>query len=116
MTVVLQSVHLDRDKAELLNVLQRNLPTLSHADRFEWLYHGNPAGPSWSWFAYDRATHQVVGVASLFSRAMWIGGEVKLCGQVGDFAVHQTHRSLGPAVLLQRATFVPVDQGLLAFC
>lgn len=116
MTVVLQSVHFDRDRPELLNILQRNLPALSHADRFEWLYHRNPAGPSWSWFAYDRETRQVVGVASLFSRAMWIGGEIKLCGQVGDFAIHQTHRSLGPAVLLQRATFAPVDEGLLAFC
>jgi len=38
-----------------------------------------------------------------------------MCGQVGDFAVSASHRSLGPAVLLQRATFDPVDNGVLAF-
>ena len=52
----------------------------------------------------------------MFPRAMWIGGRVKMCGQVGDFAVSRTHRSLGPAVLLQRATFDPVDQGKFSFC
>jgi hypothetical protein len=39
-----------------------------------------------------------------------------MCGQVGDFAVSASHRSLGPALLLQRATFDPVDHGDLAFC
>jgi hypothetical protein len=41
---------------------------------------------------------------------------VSLCGQVGDFAIDADHRSLGPAVMLQRATFEPVDRGRLALC
>jgi len=48
---------------------------------------------------------------------MWIGGASgKLCGQVGDFAIDAPHRSLGPALLLQKATFDPVNQGKLEFC
>jgi hypothetical protein len=35
---------------------------------------------------------------------------------VGDFAVDVAYRSLGPAIHLQRATFIPVDAGELAFC
>lgn len=38
------------------------------------------------------------------------------CGQVGDFAIDSSHRSLGPAVMLQRATFEPVQQGSLTLC
>src|ERR1700756_4236584 len=43
------------------------------------------------------------------------GNNVLMCGQVGDFAVSASHRTLGPAVLLQRATFDPVNNGELAF-
>ncbi len=39
-----------------------------------------------------------------------------MCGQVGDFAIDPSHRSLGPALMLQRATFGPVDGGHLALC
>jgi len=47
---------------------------------------------------------------------MWINGSMQLCGQVGDFAINVTHRSLGPALLLQRTTFTPVDQEQLTLC
>ena len=57
-----------------------------------------------------------MGVASVFRRAMWIDGRVELTGQVGDFAIDTSHRSLGPAVLLQRATFAPVDAGEATLC
>jgi hypothetical protein len=47
---------------------------------------------------------------------MFVDGKNLLCGQVGGFAVDVGHRSLGPAVLLQRTTFEPVDSGAFAFC
>src|SRR5262249_46216055 len=34
----------------------------------------------------------------------------------GDFAIDRGFRSLGPAMLLQRATLTPVLQGEMAFC
>jgi hypothetical protein len=120
MTVVVRPVHLEADKEELLGLLQRNLRVQVHpqhdARRFEWLYRGNPAGMAWSWFAYEKATNKNVGVASVFPRAMWVGGKVMRCGLVGDFAVDASHRSMGPALMLQRATFEPVQRGELAFC
>jgi hypothetical protein len=104
------------DREALLEVLQRNLTDLPHARRFEWLYLDNPAGQAWSWFLSDGRGLPPVGMASVFPRFVRVGGEVQRCGQVGDFAIDATHRSLGPAVLLQRATFGPVDKGSLAFC
>ncbi len=107
---------LDREHEELVAVLQRNLPTLPHARRFKWLYRDGHLGPAWSWLLWDSESRDPVGVASVFRRAIWRGGRVEICGQVGDFAIDPSHRSLGPAVMLQRATFGPVDAGDLALC
>lgn len=115
MAVTVRAVDLDTEHEELLAVLERNLTDLPHARRFKWIYRDNPLGPAWSWFACD-ASGEVVGVASVFRRAMWLGRRVTVCGQVGDFAIDASHRSLGPAVMLQRATFEPVDRGSLTLC
>jgi hypothetical protein len=116
MTVKARPADLEVEREALLGLLERNLPDLAHRRRFDWLYRANPAGRAWSWFVYDEGTKEIVGVASVFPRDFWIGGRIERGGQVGDFAVDATHRSLGPAVLLQRATFQPVDRGALAFC
>ncbi|MGH7339954.1 MAG: hypothetical protein ACREKH_05625, partial [Candidatus Rokuibacteriota bacterium] len=106
----------ETERDSLLGPLERNLPDLAHRKRFDWLYRANPAGPAWTWFAHDDGTNELVGVASVFPRAFWIGGRVERCGQVGDFAIDSTHRSLGPAIQLQRATLQLVDRGALAVC
>lgn len=116
MTISVRPVHQDSDNQEFLTILHENLPALPHARRFQWLYGDNPDGPAWSWFALQGSPQQVIGVTSVFPRSMWVGGEVQMCGQVGDFAVSASHRTLGPALLLQRATFDPVNSGELAFC
>ena len=113
MTVAVRPVNLDSEEQELLELLQTNLRDLPHARRFNWLYRNNPAGAAWSWFAYEKETKTPIGVASVFPRVMWVGKEIRLCGQVGDFAIDIGHRSLGPALMLQRATFEPVNQGML---
>jgi hypothetical protein len=116
MTVTVRPADLDSEREAFLGVLERNLPDLAHRRRFEWLYRANPAGHAWSWVACDIETKAVVGAASVFPRAVWVGNRTERCGQVGDFAVDATYRSLGPAVMLQRATFGPVDSGMLTFC
>ncbi len=116
MTISVRPVHQESDNQEFLTILQANLPSLPHARRFKWLYFDNPDGSAFSWFALQGSPEQVIGVTSVFPRSMWVGGEVQMCGQVGDFAVSASHRTLGPAVLLQRATFNPVNNGELAFC
>lgn len=116
MTVRIRAVHLDTEHEDLLAVLERNLPDLPHARRFKWIYREGHLGPAWSWLLWDSESRDPVGVASLFRRAIWRGGQVEMCGQVGDFAIDPSHRSLGPALMLQRATFGPVDAGDLALC
>jgi hypothetical protein len=104
------------EREQMLDVLGRNLTEIPHAKRFDWFYGRNAAGLPFSWVIEEEATQKSAGIASLISRGVWLGGEVKICGQVGDFGIDRAYRSLGPAVQLQRATFSPVDRGELAFC
>jgi len=116
MGLTVRPVDLETDREDLLGILETNLPQMAHRKRFDWLYRGAPAGRARSWFVRDEAAHRTIGVASVFPRAVWIDGESRRCGQVGDFAVEREYRTLGPAVMLQRATFDPVDAGELTFC
>src|SRR5579863_769656 len=115
MSVAIRPLSLVDDRQELLDLLKRNLGG-SQERRWEWRHTANPAGPAWSWCVYDQNTKATVGMASLFPRRMLLDGKVMIGGQVGDFVIDATHRSLGPAVLLQRATFQPVDTGKIPFC
>jgi hypothetical protein len=116
MTVLVRPVNLEKEREDVLDILNRNLQDIPHAVRFDWLYCSHPGGPAWAWFACRKETGKEVGVASVFPRALWVGDKVQTCGQVGDFAIDKSHRSLGPALLLQRATFEPVNRGVLALC
>jgi len=116
MKVKARPVCLDSERSILIGILERNLPELPHARRSEWLYDKNPAGNAWSWFAIEESLPSPIGVATVVPRFMWVGESLKLCGQVADFAIDPGYRSLGPAMLLQKATFDPVNRGLLAFC
>ncbi len=89
---------------------------LNHERRFEWLYLRNPAGRGRAWFVCNGDEDHVVGAASVFPSFIWSRGQIALCIQVGDFAVESSFRSLGPALMLQRATLKPVDDGEFSFC
>jgi hypothetical protein len=115
MSLTIRRVSAIEHRQEVLDLLERNLGR-SQEQRLDWRHTLNPAGPSWSWFLYDRNHDAPVAMASVFPRHMWACGKPVLGGQVGSFVVDAGHRSLGPAVLLQRATFEPVDLGALAFC
>ena len=116
MAIAIRPADLSCDVEHILEILHRNLTDLAHRERFHWMYRQNPAGSAWSWLAYETGTREMVGVASLCPQMVWIEGEIRRCGQVRDFAIDVGHRSLGPAILLQRATFGPVDDGILSFC
>lgn len=115
MNLRTRAVDFVADRDELLNVLKRNLRDVPHEARFSWLYLNNPAGQAQSWFLYDEHG-SAVGIASLIRRATWMGEASATCGQVADFGIDLSFRSLGPAIRLQRCTFEPVLKGELAFC
>jgi GNAT superfamily N-acetyltransferase len=115
-SLFVRPIDLENDRERLIRILQRNLPDVDHAARYRWRYLENPAGRAYAWFLCDGSDDRAVGAAALFPRYTWIADKLVRCGQVGDFAVDAPYRSLGPALLLQRTTFAPVDSGDLAFC
>lgn len=116
MTITVRPADVKTEQELLCTLLEQNLSALAHRTRFPWLYFANPAGQAWSWVAEEAGTGRGVGIASVFPRRVWLGERSALCGQVGDFAVDVGYRSLGPAVMLQRATLEPVRDGALDFC
>ena len=115
MGLAIRRVSLPQDRPEMIDILNRNFGD-GQEHRFDWRHSLNPAGESWSWFLYDTSTLTTVAMTTLFPRHMLVNGKKTRGGQVGEFAVDSSHRSLGPAVQLQRATFEPVNAGDLSFC
>lgn len=116
MSLRVLQASLENDRREMIEILDRNIPGADQEAHFRWRHQCNPAGPGWSWVLRDGDHGAIVAMASLFPRKMYVAGEAMLCGRVGEFVIDATHRSLGPAVLLQRATFGPVDSGELVLC
>lgn len=113
--LAIRAASLREDRQELIALLERNIPG-KQTRHFQWRHEDNPAGPGWSWVIYDRSSGAASAMASVYPRQMYIDGKQVLCGQVGEFVVDSTLRSLGPAVMLQRATFDPVDTGEVELC
>ena len=114
MSLAVRAVSFTDDRQEMLELLTRNFGA-GQEKPFEWRHINNPAGQAWSWFVHD-GNKTAVATASVFPRRIFVAGKLVLCGQVGGFAVDAGYRSLGPALLLQRTTFEPVNSGALAFC
>ena len=84
-----------------------SLPRHGGQAHWDWLYVHNPDGPARAWLAEDDGG-EAVGVAAAFPRRVWIEGREHTCWNLGDFAIRPDHRSLGPAVRLQRAAVAAV--------
>jgi hypothetical protein len=99
----------------MIALLTRNLPN-PQEEHFAWRHFANPAGEAWSWFLCEEPGGSAVGMASVFPRPMSVDGRQEIWGQVGEFVVDAKYRSLGPALMLQRATFEPVKAGDVPVC
>src|SRR5688500_13696162 len=80
------------------------------APRFDWLYRRNPAGPARVWLLCT-PTGEAVGGLSVFPRRFWAGGRHLSGAIVGDMIVLPAHRTLGPALMLQRAVQARLEAG-----
>ncbi len=112
--IAIRRASLTEEQEQLIEILDRNLPGRANRE-IQKRRHANPLGPGWSWLIYSRSHDKIGGMASVLPRSFWINGKKVLCGQVIEFAIEPSYRSLGPAVLLQRATFEPVNSGEVQF-
>ena len=70
--------------------------------RYEWLYLNNPAGTATVCLLRDEDSGAVVGSTALLPRTLCSHGNVLRGGIAADLMVDHRHRSLGPAIVLQK--------------
>jgi len=107
---------LDRDREAILAVWRRNLPDKElAAAKFDWYYRSNPLGSGRIWKLIADSTGEIVGTAGMGRRRLKVGPESLIVGLNSDFAVDESHRSLLPAIRLQKAavTMMPEYAALL---
>lgn len=92
-----------RDREAVLAIWRGNLGQDERMRaKFDWFYRNCPYGtPLLALLRHD-ADDQFVGVAAIGPRRMWHGGHPIRAGVLVDLAVASAHRSLGPALMLQR--------------
>ncbi len=109
MVTTIRSAHLDNDRSVMLALLREHLPDWHDDRKFDWLYSPKSFGRPRVWLIADE--NRVVGLSSAFPRVLRAGSRTLAAWVLGDFCVAKDHRSLGPAILLQRAVCEGVDRG-----
>src|SRR5262245_27702778 len=113
---VVRSGDVDADRAGAIEMFKRHLNPRYDAARFDWMYRRNPHGLGRMWVATDAGDGSMAGVAGAFPRRVYVAGKVVLAWVLGDFCVSDRHRSIGPALSLQRACLAAASAGTIPFC
>jgi hypothetical protein len=116
VNIVVREADIDGDRRVLIDFLYDNLTENSDGRRFDWLYRDNPYGSARAWIMIDNKSKTVIGMAAAFPRLVQVLGQDIICWNMGDFAINKRFRSLGPAILLQRACLTPIQEGAIHFC
>ena len=111
MAIAIREADVERDAASLISFLGTHLADHGGAARYDWLYRRNPFGTGRAWIAWNESDGQMVGAAAAFPRPIVVDGRPVSGWNLGDFAVHPQHRTLGPAIRLQHALLDEVTRG-----
>lgn len=113
-----EEVSIDRERPALVDALHRfltlHLTSEENEALFTWRYRQGPHGVPRVWTARG-PRGDVIGVATAFPRRMRVHRDEEMGWVLGDFCIHPDHRSLGPAVRLQRVFLEEARAGKLRF-
>lgn len=98
MNYTVTEPHPTRDRNAILDLWRANLP-MATGDRYAWLYE---TGPGKNWLAADDSG-AAIGSTGLMLRNFCLSGRQVRVGQAIDLNVVPEHRSVGPALKLQRS-------------
>jgi len=107
-SIAVREANLTDDKPILTGLTSRFLRADANEKRYDWLYRENPFGEAHAWIACDKGD-RAIGMAALFPRSMYCGGATVRGCVLGDFCVAPEHRTVGPALQLQRACLHAVE-------
>src|SRR5262249_1133052 len=92
------------DRAQVLKLLARMSPD-DVAERYRWLYQGNPHGRALTWLALDPDTGEAAGCTSVFPRRVIVDGAERRGSMGGDCFVEPAARRRGLATRLHLQSF-----------
>lgn len=116
MAIAIRRANLHADRGVLIEALSQSLLPQSDGRRFDWLYRECPHGEARVWIAGDASGNGLLGAAAVFPRRMYVGGKIRVGCVLGDFFIVPHFRSLGPAILLQRACLEAIGSNGLDVC
>jgi hypothetical protein len=112
MTSLVRPADIEKERTTLTEFLSEYLSPDANSARYEWLYCKNPHGRARAWVASGPDEQKVIGFAAAFPRRMQFEGKTIRGYVLGDFCIHPAHRSLGPALALQRMSMEALsDEG-----
>jgi hypothetical protein len=111
MAILVEAASADRDRDVFLSALKQFLPPAASETRFDWLYRSSPFGMAQAWLVVDSETRSVIGAAAAFPRRFRHRGQTVEGCVWGDFCIDPKHRSVGPALQLQRACLKAIESG-----
>jgi len=109
MKIRIRKGDVTKDQEAIVSFLRKHLTPESSLARFTWLYQECPFGRAKVWLAHDENSGEMIGLSAAFPRRMSIDREDRLCWVLGDFCIHPSCRSLGPALMLQKACFQELE-------
>ena len=109
MTYTVAQTETNAVRDDILALWARNLPEAS-PQRYDWLYEN---GPTQGWVVRDD-DETIIGSIGMMDRTMKVFNDICRTGQPVDFNVDKQHRTVGPALQLQRRLTEAVDDGQLA--
>lgn len=93
----------DRDAGELQRLWRGELGDDARmATKYQWFYRDAPGGPPLVALLHAEPGGRAVGACTVGRRRMLLDGKAVRGGIFVDFAVRAGHRTLGPALILQR--------------
>lgn len=94
---------IERDREAVLALWRGNIGKEARlAAKYDWFYRRSPEGPPLFVLLHDARAGEVVGVATLGPRRLILDEREIFAGLLADFVVAPHHRSLGPALMLQK--------------
>jgi hypothetical protein len=116
MQTSVHEIEISSGKVALSEFLSKYLSRGANEQRYTWLYMDNPEGQARVWIATPSHSREMIGVAAAFPRRILHSGKEIRGWVLGDFSVHPNHRTLGPALALQRACLEGLSRGEEGFC
>lgn len=104
MPNLVRRAEIEEERTGLNSFLSSYLSSDANEVRYEWLYRKNPEGKALTWVVCEPEEGKIIGVSAAFPRRILHNGNEMRGYVLGDFCIHPDHRSLGPALALQKSS------------